>query len=87
MVRIIIGKNESTAQNQFEVNPKLQRTQASGNRQGFVRGTEIPPFKVIQNGIITLKNRSVPLNLEETPNKKRTVKFDKPSLQGVPRER
>jgi len=87
MVRIIIGKNESTAKMQFEINPRLQRTQATGNRQGFVRGTKIPDFPVIQEGLVTLPNRAIPRNLENTPNKKRVVKRDVASLQGVPRKR
>jgi len=87
MARIILGQNQSTAKKQFEINPRLQRTQATGNRQGFVRGTKIPNFKIFQDGIVTLVNRAVPLNLKQKVNNKRVVKFDAPSLQGVPKQR
>lgn len=87
MTRIIIGQNESTAKNQFNINPKLQRTQATGNNRGFVYGTKIPDYPIIQEGLVTLPNRAVPRNLNKTPNVKRVVTSDKASLQGVPRKR
>ena len=87
MARVIIGKNESTAKNQFNINPRLQRTQATGNSRGFVLGTKIPDFPIIQDGLVTLPNRAIPRNLNKTPNKKRVVRKDKASLQGVPRKR
>jgi len=63
-VRGVSGVNESTAKKQFRINPKLQRTQATGNRQGFVRKT-IGAKNVIINGVVRLPNRAVPLNTKQ----------------------
>lgn len=63
--RIVIGVNLTQAPNQFKINPRLQRTRAGepSVRQGFTLGTFIPNFPVIQDNIVTLKNRAIPLNL------------------------
>ena len=45
---------------QFKVNPRLQRTQASGNRQGLTLGSNIFNFKTLQNREVVLPNRAVP---------------------------
>ncbi len=82
MARIIIGRNNSTAKNQFKLNPNLQRTQATGNRQGFTLGTMIPKFPVIAKGLVRLQNRNVPLNAD-AKNIKKVPRFDVPSLLGV----
>jgi len=60
----VSGTNESTAKKQFRINPKLQRTQATGNRQGFVRLSE-GRDNVLINGVVRLPNRAVPLNADQ----------------------
>lgn len=60
---VVFGKNDSTAKGQFKINPKLQRTQASGNRKGFTLGTEKFDYDTEQDGIVVLPNRAVPQNL------------------------
>ena len=62
MKRIVLGKNNSTAKKQFKINPRLQRTKASGNRQGFTLGSEIFNYPINQSGQIVLPNRAVPQN-------------------------
>jgi len=62
--RNLRGEDESTAKNQFKINPRLQRTQATGRRRGLTLGNEKLPFGEVQNkfGQVNLKNRSVPQN-------------------------
>lgn len=62
MKRIVIGINNSTAKKQFKINPRLQRTKASGNRSGFTLGTRIFNYPITQSGQIVLPNRAVPQN-------------------------
>jgi len=62
MADIILGVNNSTAKKQFKINPNLQRTQATGNRQGFTLGTQIFDYPTLQNKQVVLKNRRVPFN-------------------------
>ena len=81
--RIIIGKNDSKSINQFRVNPLLQRTRASGSEQGITLGTSKPAFKVVQKDLVTLPNRSIPRNLEKTPDKKKTPN-DQTGFAGTP---
>jgi len=60
--RILIGVNQTEAPKQFKINPKLQRTRAEGNRQGFTLGTFELEFPVVKNNLVRLNNRAVPLN-------------------------
>ncbi len=60
MADIVLGVNRSTAKKQFKINPRLQRTQATGNRKGFTLGTEIFDYPISQNGQVVLPNRAVP---------------------------
>ncbi len=60
---VVFGVNESTAKKQFKINPRLQRTQATGNRKGFTLGTKIFDYDTEQDGIVVLPNRAVPQNL------------------------
>ena len=62
----VSGTNESTAKKQFKINPKLQRTQATGNRQGFVRLSQ-GRDNVIISGVVRLPNRAVPFNADQPP--------------------
>lgn len=61
--RITVGKDESASQRAFAVNPKLQRTQATGNRQGKVIAKESK--NVVIDKIVRLPNRAVPLNTDQ----------------------
>ncbi len=69
--RFVVGINETQAPDQFEINPKLQRTRAGepSVRQGFKLASYIPNFPVFTKDLIRLKNRAVPLNnkFAETP--------------------
>jgi len=67
MDRIVLGENNSTAKKQFQINPKLQRTQATGNRQGFTLGSEIFNYPVLQSKQVVLPNRAVPQNFKFSP--------------------
>jgi len=60
--RFVVGINETEAPKQFEIDPRLQRTRAEGNRQGFKLASYIPNFPVETKDLIRLKNRAVPLN-------------------------
>jgi len=62
--RFVVGINQTEAPEQFEINPKLQRTRAEGNRQGLKLASFIPNFPVQTKLIIRLKNRAVPQNNE-----------------------
>jgi len=62
--QFVFGVNDSTAKEQFEINPKLQRTQATGNRQGLTLGTEIFDYETLQNKQVVLPNRAVPQNMK-----------------------
>jgi len=62
--RFVVGINMTEAPDQFEINPKLQRTRAEGNRQGLKLASFIPNFPVQTKLIIRLKNRAVPQNNE-----------------------
>ena len=68
--KAVAGKDESTAKKQFRIDPKLQRTRASGNRQGITRLTT-GAKNIIQNDIVRLPNRAVPR--VSTGKKKRRV--------------
>jgi len=63
-ISFVFGVNNSTAKKQFEINPNLQRTQATGNRRGFTLGTEIFDYPISQNGQVVLPNRSVPQQMK-----------------------
>jgi len=67
--RFVVGVNQEEAPDQFEIDPRLQRTRNEGNRQGFKLASFIPNFPVETKDIIRLKNRAVPLNNKflETP--------------------
>jgi len=67
--RFVVGINETEAPDQFEIDPKLQRTRAEGNRQGLKLASFIPNFPVQTKDLIRLKNRAVPQNpnFVETP--------------------
>lgn len=62
--RFVVGINETQAPDQFEINPRLQRTRAGepSVRQGFKLASYIPNFPVATEDLIRLKNRAVPLN-------------------------
>ena len=64
----VSGTNESTAKKQFKINPKLQRTQVTGNQQGLTKTTTA--INVEAEGIIRLPNRSVPLNPNQKPKRR-----------------
>ncbi len=70
MADFVLGVNNSTAKKQFEINPRLQRTKASGNRRGFTLGTEIFDYPINQNGQVVLRNRSVPLQQDFVKRRK-----------------
>ncbi len=61
--KFVFGINRSTAKKQFEINPRLQRTQATGNRQGLVLGSSVADYPITQNKQIVLPNRAVPQNM------------------------
>jgi len=67
--RFVVGVNQEEAPDQFEIDPRLQRTRNEGNRQGLKLASYIPNFPVSTKDIIRLKNRAVPLNNKflETP--------------------
>jgi len=67
MDRIVLGFNNSEAKDQFKINPKLQRTRAEGNRQGFTLGSEIFNYPTLQDGQVVLPNRAVPQNFKFSP--------------------
>ncbi len=60
--RFVVGINQEQAPDQFEIDPRLQRTRNEGNRQGFKLASYIPNFPVSTKDLIRLKNRAVPLN-------------------------
>ena len=60
----VFGVTNSTAKKQFEINPRLQRTQATGNRKGFTLGTEIFDYPILQFGQVVLPNRAVPQQMK-----------------------
>jgi len=67
--RFVVGVNQEEAPDQFEIDPRLQRTRNEGNRQGLKLASFIPNFPVETKDLIRLKNRAVPLNNKflETP--------------------
>ncbi len=67
--RFVVGINQEEAPDQFEIDPRLQRTRNEGNRQGLKLASYIPNFPVETKDLIRLKNRAVPLNnkFRETP--------------------
>ena len=65
--RHVLGRNETEAPDQFKINPKLQRTRAEGNRQGFTLGSNIVNYPILQSGEIVLPNRAVPQNFKFMP--------------------
>ena len=67
--RFVVGIDQQQAPDQFEINPRLQRTRNSGDRQGLKLASYIPNFPVSTKDLIRLKNRAVPLNNKflETP--------------------
>ncbi len=60
--RFVVGINQEEAPDQFEIDPRLQRTRNEGNRQGLKLASYIPNFPVETKDLIRLKNRAVPLN-------------------------
>ena len=62
------GIDQSKVKKQFRINPELQRTQATGNRQGqtVVKSS----INIISGGVVRLPNRAVPLNPNQ-PEKRR----------------
>ena len=66
----VFGVNDSTAKKQFKINPRLQRTQATGNRKGLTLGTTKFDYDTEQDGIVVLPNRAVPQNLNFKTKKK-----------------
>jgi len=62
--RFVVGINMEEAPDQFEIDPRLQRTRNEGNRQGLKLASYIPNFPVSTEFIIRLKNRAVPQNNE-----------------------
>jgi len=62
--RFVLGTNQAQAPNEFEINPKLQRTQNGepSVRQGFTLGTFVFNYETLQNKQVVLKNRAVPFN-------------------------
>jgi len=67
MDRIVLGQNNSTAKKQFQINPNLQRTQATGNRQGFTLGSRVFDYPTLQSDQVVLPNRAVPQNFKFSP--------------------
>jgi len=63
------GRQPKAAQAQFRVNRKLQRTQLKGNEDGITKKTA-RAVGIIQNGVVRLPNRAVPLNSDQ-PKKRR----------------
>lgn len=63
-LRFVLGQNLTQAPDQFEIDPKLQRTKAGDPsvRQGFTLGTTIFDYPTLQNNQVVLKNRRVPFN-------------------------
>jgi len=58
------GRQPKAAQGQRRVNPKLQRTQLKGNEDGITKKTPAASG-IIQNGVVRLPNRAVPLNSDQ----------------------
>lgn len=48
----------------FRVNPRLQRTQASGTARGRTPKSKPPVKKPVKKGVVRLPNRSVPRNVK-----------------------
>jgi len=67
MKRIVLGINDTEAPDQFEINPRLQRTRAEGNRQGLTLGTFLFNYPILQEGQVVLPNRAVPQNFIFSP--------------------
>ncbi len=67
MKRVVLGQNDTEAPDQFKINPKLQRTRAEGNRQGFTLGTFKFNYPTLQDGQVVLPNRAVPQNFKFLP--------------------
>ncbi len=65
---VAVGEDDSQVKKQFRINPRLQRTQATGNRQGKTLTTI--EENVIQDGIVRLPNRAVPLNAKTKPKRR-----------------
>ena len=84
-ISFVFGINNSTAKKQFEINPRLQRTQATGNRRGFTLGTEKFDYEILQNGQVVLPNRAVPQNQDFKKRRKVPINIINP-LQ-VPTEK
>jgi len=64
--RFVVGINMTEAPDQFQIDPRLQRTRAEGNRQGLKLASYIPNFPVQTKDLIRLKNRAVPQNANFT---------------------
>ena len=60
--RFVVGINQEEAPDQFDIDPRLQRTRNEGNRQGLKLASYIPNFPVETKDLIRLKNRAVPQN-------------------------
>lgn len=67
-VREQAGIDQSKVKKQFRINPMLQRTQATGNRQGKTVVTS--SINIVSGGVVRLPNRAVPLNPNQ-PDKRR----------------
>jgi len=63
------GRQPKAVQAQKRVNPKLQRTQLKGSEDGITKKTAAASG-IIQNGVVRLPNRAVPLNSDQKPKKR-----------------
>jgi len=71
--RFVFGINMTQAPDQFEIDPKLQRTKAGDPsvRQGLTLGSEKFDYPTLQNDQVILKNRRVPFNNSKSNNLRR----------------
>jgi len=67
--RKFAGRQPKAVAAQKRANPKLQRTQLRGDEAGITKKTSAASG-IIQNGVVRLPNRAVPLNSDQ-PKKRR----------------
>lgn len=65
----IVGRAPDIVREQLRVNPRLQRTQASGTQAGQTKSTEAS-INIVQKGIVRLPNRATPLNSNQRRKRK-----------------
>jgi len=69
LVSNFFGTIQKQVQAQFRINPNLQRTQVKGTLTGLTKGTK-SAVNIVQEDVIRLPNRAVPLNSNQKPKKR-----------------